>query len=220
MISAAQTSIAAWLAIGGALVTLYCTGMIYASLPTIRAWHQPLVAPIYIVLALATGGVLLVGLLNGFGRDARWAAGVTLLALAAGWLLKARYWAAIDCGGANPHRRGRDRARLSRHGAPARPAAHPAELRDARDGLSGRAQARRQAAAAGGGAAVHRAAVLHAVPIRRPARLRPVCTRTGRCAQRRRSACWSSAGCSSPRRNTSWCSIIGAGQHDGQGVTG
>ena len=42
-----------------ALVTLWCTGMIYASLPTIRAWHQPLVAPIYVVLALATGGVLL-----------------------------------------------------------------------------------------------------------------------------------------------------------------
>ena len=41
------------------LVTLWCTGMIYASLPTIRAWHQPLVAPIYLLLALATGGVLL-----------------------------------------------------------------------------------------------------------------------------------------------------------------
>ena len=49
----------AWLAVPCALVTLWCTGMIYASLPTIRAWHQPLVAPIYIVLALATGGVLL-----------------------------------------------------------------------------------------------------------------------------------------------------------------
>ena len=35
-----------------ALVTLWCTGMIYASLPTIRAWNQPLVAPLYIVLAL------------------------------------------------------------------------------------------------------------------------------------------------------------------------
>ena len=38
---------------------VWCTGMIYASLPTIRAWNQPLVAPVYVVLALATGGVLL-----------------------------------------------------------------------------------------------------------------------------------------------------------------
>jgi sulfite dehydrogenase (quinone) subunit SoeC len=96
VISAAQTALAAWLAIGCALVTLYCTGMIYASLPTVRAWHQPLVTPIYIALALATGGVLLTALLSGLGRDARWAAVVTALALAAGWILKVRYWSAID----------------------------------------------------------------------------------------------------------------------------
>ena len=72
-ISATQTALAAWLAIACALVTLYCTGMIYASLPTIRAWQHPLVAPVYIVLALATGGVLLTALLAAFGRDARWA---------------------------------------------------------------------------------------------------------------------------------------------------
>jgi DMSO reductase anchor subunit len=95
-ISGTQTAIAAWLAVGCAFVTLYCTGMIYASLPTIRAWHQPLVVPVYVVLALATGGVLLTALLAGYGRDIRWAAAVTALALATGWLLKARYWAAID----------------------------------------------------------------------------------------------------------------------------
>ena len=91
-----QIAIAAWLTIPAALVTLWCTGMIYASLPTIRAWHQPLVAPIYVVLALATGGVLLTGLLIAFRLDARWAAGLTALMLAAGWLLKLRYWATID----------------------------------------------------------------------------------------------------------------------------
>jgi DMSO reductase anchor subunit len=93
---AGQISVAAWLAIAGALVTLWCTGMIYASLPTIRAWSNPLVAPVYVVLALATGGVLMTGLLAVFGHDARWAAGVTALALIAGWLLKRRYWTAID----------------------------------------------------------------------------------------------------------------------------
>jgi DMSO reductase anchor subunit len=87
---------AAALAIRCALATLWCTGMIYASLPTIRAWHQPLVAPLYIVLALATGGVLLTLLLGGFGYTARWAAGVSAAALAIGLALKLRYWTAID----------------------------------------------------------------------------------------------------------------------------
>jgi DMSO reductase anchor subunit len=95
-ITAGQTAAAAWLAVGCALVTLYCTGMIYASLPTVRAWHQPLVVPVYIVLALATGGVLLCILLAAYGRDLRIAAAVTVLALAAAWILKARYWTAID----------------------------------------------------------------------------------------------------------------------------
>jgi len=95
-ITANQTAAAAWLAVCCALVTLYCTGMIYASLPTIRAWHHPLVAPVYIVLALATGGVLLCVLLAAYGRDLRIAAAVTMLALAAGWILKARYWTTID----------------------------------------------------------------------------------------------------------------------------
>ncbi len=91
-----QVSVAAWLSVAGALVTLWCTGMIYASLTTIRAWHHPLVAPIYVVLALATGGVLATLLLIAFGLDVRWAAGATVLALATGWPLKRRYWTAID----------------------------------------------------------------------------------------------------------------------------
>jgi DMSO reductase anchor subunit len=95
-ISAQQTAVAAWLAILCALVTIYCTGMIYASLPTIRAWHQLLVVPVYFALALATGSVLLCLMLAGFGRDLSVAAGVSTLMLAVGWMLKARYWVAID----------------------------------------------------------------------------------------------------------------------------
>jgi DMSO reductase anchor subunit len=95
-ITAGQTALAAWLTIFCALLTLIFTGMIYASLETIRAWRQPLVVPIYIVLALATGSVLLCALLAAFGRDLRIAVAVSVLALAAGWILKARYWSAID----------------------------------------------------------------------------------------------------------------------------
>jgi DMSO reductase anchor subunit len=84
------------LAVPCALATLWCTGMIYASLPTIRAWDQPLVAPIYVVLGLATGGVLLTFLLAVFGYDLRWAAIATVTALILGAVLKARYWHVVD----------------------------------------------------------------------------------------------------------------------------
>src|SRR5436190_18305384 len=40
-----QIAISAALSVLCAFMTLWCTGMIYASLPTVRAWHQPLVAP-------------------------------------------------------------------------------------------------------------------------------------------------------------------------------
>jgi DMSO reductase anchor subunit len=73
--------------------------MIYASLPTVRAWHQPLVAPVYVVLGLATGGVLLAGLLAAFGLETRAAALSCALALAAGGAMKWLYWRAIDAEG-------------------------------------------------------------------------------------------------------------------------
>jgi sulfite dehydrogenase (quinone) subunit SoeC len=91
-----QIAVAAWLTAICALATLWCTGMIYSSLPTIRAWNQPLVAPLYIVLGLATGSVLLTALLAGFGHPARWAAACCAVATAVAWLMKARYWSAID----------------------------------------------------------------------------------------------------------------------------
>src|SRR6185369_4995425 len=51
-------AIAAALTVACAVFTLYCTGMIYASLRTIRQWYQPLTAPIYVALGLASGAVL------------------------------------------------------------------------------------------------------------------------------------------------------------------
>ena len=91
-----QIAFGAVLSVPCALVTLWCTGMIYASLPTIRAWHQPLVAPVYVVLGLATGGVLLMLLLLIFGYQARWTAAASASALLLGAVLKRLYWSAID----------------------------------------------------------------------------------------------------------------------------
>ena len=91
-----QFAIGAWLSVPCALVTIWCTGMIYASLPTIRAWNQPLVTPIYTALALATGGALFILLLAIFDYELHWAAMATGLALVVGAILKRLYWSAID----------------------------------------------------------------------------------------------------------------------------
>lgn len=82
-----------------AIATIVCTGMIYQSLPTIRAWSHGIVTPIYVVLGLATGGTLAVFLLNLFGGLP---AGIvetiiSLNILAA--LLKLVYWQQIDAKG-------------------------------------------------------------------------------------------------------------------------
>jgi DMSO reductase anchor subunit len=81
-----------------AVVTLYTTGMIYASLRTIRHWYQPLTAPLYIVLGLASGGVLFNALLHGFGQASAFAAWLAIALLALGAMLKVSYWQAVDTG--------------------------------------------------------------------------------------------------------------------------
>src|SRR5690606_19276449 len=73
-----------WAAAGGlaaigAVLTVICTGMIYASLKPIRQWRHPLVLPLYLGFALATGAVLLNFLLALFGRPEDWAAALALL---------------------------------------------------------------------------------------------------------------------------------------------
>jgi len=78
------------------VITLVCTGMIYASLPTIRAWHQPFVVPVYLALALATGALLLTFLLACFGTATSWAPWLAIVTLAAAWALKAASWSRVD----------------------------------------------------------------------------------------------------------------------------
>jgi DMSO reductase anchor subunit len=79
-----------------ALFTLWCTGMIYASLATIRAWHLTIVPPIYVVLALATGAVLLHLVLALFGQPTAAAAAIAILVLILAAILKLTYWSIID----------------------------------------------------------------------------------------------------------------------------
>ncbi|MBU2583626.1 MAG: dimethyl sulfoxide reductase anchor subunit [Alphaproteobacteria bacterium] len=79
-----------------ALATVYATGMIYASLPTIRAWHQPLTVPVYLTLAMATGGILFVFVLSLFTALPAWAITLALVAVVAAYVTKRFYWVAID----------------------------------------------------------------------------------------------------------------------------
>ena len=50
------------------LITVVCTGMIYAQLKTIPAWHNRFTVPVYLVFGLATGALLLSVVSVLFGR--------------------------------------------------------------------------------------------------------------------------------------------------------
>lgn len=79
-----------------AIVTLYTTGMIYASLRTIRQWYQPLTAPIYVALGLASGAVLFDLLLRALDMAEPWADWLAGLCLAIAAAMKWAYWMRVD----------------------------------------------------------------------------------------------------------------------------
>ena len=78
------------------IVTVYCTAMIYASLTTIRQWHNAWVAPVYLALALASGAVLLTCLTALFGGSTYEPGIIAVVALLAAHSFKLRYWLGID----------------------------------------------------------------------------------------------------------------------------
>lgn len=75
-----------------AFATVLCTGMIYQSLRTIRAWHDPLVTPIYLVLALGSGSLWLAFAARAAGYVDPAITHLPFATLLGGWLLKALYW--------------------------------------------------------------------------------------------------------------------------------
>lgn len=79
-----------------AAATIYCTAMIYASLRTVPAWHQPLTVPNYFVLALASGGLLFNLVLSMVQPLPVWPVLLTLALTIGALLLKRAYWSAID----------------------------------------------------------------------------------------------------------------------------
>lgn len=79
-----------------ALTTVFTTGKIYATLTTIRAWHQPLTVPVYLVFAVATGAALCLTLLALFDYRAGLLSPLSMTALLLAALMKVIYWRAID----------------------------------------------------------------------------------------------------------------------------
>lgn len=80
----------------GAAATVYCTGMIYASLPPIKAWHQPLTAPVYLAFAFMTGLLAVHFLLILFGVPHLLVGLLTMLAIGGAFVLKVMYWRQVS----------------------------------------------------------------------------------------------------------------------------
>ncbi len=90
------TVLLALLSAVGAAVTVYCTGMIYGSLRTIRQWSNQLTPFIYMALGSATGALLLALLMALFGAASGLIGVIVLLSFAAAGWLKMTYWRQID----------------------------------------------------------------------------------------------------------------------------
>jgi DMSO reductase anchor subunit len=86
---------AAWATVALALMTVFCTARIYASLRTIRQWHHPLVVPLYLLFSLATGGVFALAILGVFGSSSPRLGLFTLVLLVVTWMTKWLYWRAM-----------------------------------------------------------------------------------------------------------------------------
>ncbi|EDP64851.1 DMSO reductase chain C [alpha proteobacterium BAL199] len=80
----------------GAVATVVCTGMIYASLPTIRQWRQPLTIPVYLTIGLYTGALWMALLSAAFGGAASAFLWLAVLAGLSAAGVKALYWRTID----------------------------------------------------------------------------------------------------------------------------
>ena len=85
-------AVMALLTVLGAAATVYCTGMIYASLPPVSAWHNVLTTPIYLAFALMSGTLALHCLLTLFGQSSRWAGGLAMAATVLAFCLKIIWW--------------------------------------------------------------------------------------------------------------------------------
>ncbi len=84
-----------FLAAAFAAGTIYCTGMIYASLKPIHQWHNRWVVPNYLVLGLMSGFLLLDLILRFWVSRPVGTPVLALVAVIAAWGLKEAYWRSV-----------------------------------------------------------------------------------------------------------------------------
>ena len=77
-------------------ITVYCTGMIYASLKPIQRWHNGYVVPCYLLLGAMSGALWLNALAHLFGLSSNGLTLLAIIALVIGWPAKLAYWRFID----------------------------------------------------------------------------------------------------------------------------
>jgi DMSO reductase anchor subunit len=85
-------SVAGLVAATSALVTVFATGMIYASLKPVAEWHSRFTVPGYLIYAVMTGAVLFNAVLHLLGGETRMAGILAALAIGAGWGWKVATW--------------------------------------------------------------------------------------------------------------------------------
>lgn len=90
------TLVAGVLTAAGAVVTVICTGMIYASLKTIHQWHNGWVVPNYMAIGLMIGAVFLDALIHLWGAGSPIFDSAVALIIAGTILLKEAYWTFIE----------------------------------------------------------------------------------------------------------------------------
>ena len=79
-----------------AAATIYCTGMIYASLKPIHQWHNQWVVPNYLALALMSGCLILDILIRLWSARYAGIALLTSIVVLGAWWMKEQYWRLID----------------------------------------------------------------------------------------------------------------------------
>jgi DMSO reductase anchor subunit len=85
-------AVAGVLAAAGAAITVFTTGMIYASLKPIAQWHSPFTLPAYLIYAAMTGAILLNAALQSLALAPAWPAALALAATLLGWAWKVATW--------------------------------------------------------------------------------------------------------------------------------
>lgn len=79
-----------------AIVTVICTGKIYSTLTTIRAWNTPVTVPVYVFFGLATGAALLAAITSVFDNFPAFLVSMAIMLLVITIGLKMTYWKHID----------------------------------------------------------------------------------------------------------------------------